>query len=350
MTNRFLSSGLAAALALSVATFGCGDKNKSKKANGDDTAAAPATAATATAAAPGLSKTAFAVFPKDSVILGGVNLSGLAGSAFWPMVEAKMSADPKYQEVVAACGFNPLSKIEQVLFAGNPDHEDVVAVVKGFTKEDIQKCGAAAAKTEGKTLTMTAEGNLTKITVDDEVAYLAWLDDKTFAFSSAATSDADDIEAGKKALAAHAAGTDGLDQNADMMALLKKVDTSATVFFIGDISKMKDAPMDGKAKSAFASLLVKDGLKIDAGATFSDAETAKAVLTKANGMVAMVQGMKPELADLVSKVKLSVTGSDLIVQANLTKADLDKLQSTAKSMLPGMAGGMPNTAAKPATP
>lgn len=355
MKTRFLNCGLVAVLALSVAAIGCGDKgdNKEKAKEGETTettAAAegePAAAAATTEGA--MAQTAFAVFPKNSTFLVGVNLSQLSNSPFWPMAEAQMAKDEEFKTFVAACGFNPISKVEQVLVAGDPEDEDnMIIVVKGFTKDEVKACGAGAAKTEGKTFAMADEGTLSKLTMDGESVYIAWLDDKTLVASPAASSDSDDVEAGKKALLARAAGTDGLDKNAEMMELLKNVDTSATVFAIGNLGAMKDAPMDGKVKSAFASLLIETGLKIDAGVRFADEATANQVLQKANGMKGMAGQINPALGPLAQKVNLSVSGTDLIVQANLSEADLKGLQSAAASMMP-MMGGMPKQrAAKPA--
>jgi hypothetical protein len=334
-----ISTGIVATLAaLSFATVAC-SKDKGDKAG--DTAAKPGDKAGAAGAAAGgtMPSTGYAVFPADAELVMSFSLEGLRASPMWPKIAPMFQAkiDEEMKEIKEACGFDPVAKLQSVLVGGKPSDEDnMVIVVRGFSKAEMATCGEAMAKKEGTEFSITEEDGLTKMRSEGKDVYIAWLDPTTAVMSP--SSDKAFVQARKD-------GKNGLDTNAAFMELLKNVDSGATVWVAALPAAGSDMDMSAMApgaKGAFGSLRVTDGLAIDAGVRFDTADNAKSAHSMATAGLQQAKGMMPpQIQSVIDKTKIEAANTDVLVKLTLSSADLEALTSALGALVPGMMGAMP---------
>jgi hypothetical protein len=337
--KRTLSTAIITALAALTFAAGC---SKKKAEDGKDSAAA----ALGDVAVPGAEATysahTLAVFPADSEWLMSFSLEGLRKSPLWakvaPLVQAKLDAE--MSKVKETCGIDPLAKLGSVVVAGKAsDEKSVVVVLKGFTKAELTGCIGPMAKKDGKDVEVSEEDGFVKIhnksDASEKDIYLKWLDPTTVLI----TPNGD-----KAWFSARAAGTAGLDGNVAFAALLKNVNTSATIYMVGlpaAGSEMDLSKNVAGAQGFFASINVTDGLGIDGGLRFDTEANAKSALAMATQ--AMQQGkamVPPAVGSVVDKTKLTTTASDVRLQLQLTTADISAIGEALGPMLAPMLGGL----------
>jgi hypothetical protein len=336
MKRSFTSTvaGAAAAVALAaLAVTGCSKEEKKDPAAASGAGGGEASAPGA--AAPALPASGFAVFPATSKVVGGLNLNSARSSALWemykPQLEAAMSKE--LAEFKTACGFDPFMQLQSIVGAGDPNSDEIVLVAKGVKRDQIKPCAEKLAAKEGKKFTATDEGNLTHYTIDGEEVWGAWLDDSTVVFSPEGKKD-------KAYVAQRAAGEAGLQESAEVMGLLKNVDTSATFYMVATADAMGSNPAAGMmpgAKGFFASIKLVDGLAIDAGVRFDTPDNAKTFTTAVQQQLTAAKGQQlpPEMASLTSVIEKAVikqNGNDMVVQLKLTNEELKELGSVVQKM------------------
>jgi hypothetical protein len=335
MKRTFTTTIAAAALALGIAATGC-EKKEDKAAPGatpaGGAAAAPGMApggGGASAAAAAAGATGFAVFPGDSQLLVGVNFGALRSSPMWSKSKDQVEAGlpPELKELKAECGIDPVAELQTVIFAGSPQKEEAVLVVKGLKRASIKTCvDKMAAK--GEKVSVTEEGNIANFNFDGEMATGAWMDDTTLVLAP---------KKDKAYVESRLAGTAGLTDASPLMGLLKSVDTGASIYFVADLTGAGALPVPG-AKGAFGSLKITDGLALDAGGRFDTPENAKGALAMATQGLGMVKQQMPPLAKYADKAKISQKDNDVVVQLTLSEAELAELQTMMQGMA-GMFGG-----------
>jgi hypothetical protein len=348
MKRTFTTTLVGAAAILALAFTACKkDENKAPGAAGGGAGPVPA-------------QTGFAVFPASSKVVFGVSLNSARSSALWgtykDQIEAAMTKE--LAEFKTTCGFDPFSQMQTVVVGGDPDGKEIVVVAKGLQRDQIKSCGEKMATQKGKKFVVTDEGNLVQYEVDNEKVWGAWLDGSTLVLSP---------EKDKAYVTQRAAGQAGLADSAELMGLLKNVDTSGTFYLVatadawansGQAGEMMKGTMKG-AKGVFASIKLTDGLSLDAGVRFDTPENAKAFTAMAQSQLDMAKGqqMPPQLAGLssaIEKAKVSQNGNDTIVQLQLTNDQLKQLASFFMQMsqafggMAGAAGGAPGGDTKPA--
>lgn len=326
--NRTITTtlvGAAAVLALATAGLGC-SKEEAGQAGG------AAGAAGAQAALP--AKTGFAVFPASSSFIGGVNFNSARASALWtmykPQIDAAM-ASSEMAEFKTACGFDPLTQVQSLVFGGDITSQEVVVVAKGVSRSQIKTCGEKLSATKGKKFLSTDEGTLTKYEVDNETVWGAWLDDSTVVISP----DKD-----KDFVAKRAAGDAGLADGAEVMGLLKNVDTSATFYVVAGSAAVAQSPAVAMApgmKGVFASLKLGEGLDVDAGVRFDTPENAKKIADMAQQQVAALKGQQvpAQMAGIVKIAERAVikqNGTDVLIQLKLTNQELQEMGAMMQQM------------------
>lgn len=326
---------IATALALvSLSLNGCKKDEKDPAATGAAAGQAAGTVAGATAgAAASVGKTGFAVFPASSKFIVGINLNSARSSALWamykPQIEAALGSG-EMAKLKAACGFDPFTQVESVLAGGDPGAKEAVIVVKGIKRADLKGCGEKMAASEGKKFTVTDEGNLSMYEADGEKVWTAWLDDTTVVIGP---------EKDKAFVQQRVAGENGLADSAEIMGLLKNVDTSATLFAVGTSDAMGANPaaaMMPGAKGFFASLRLADGLAIDAGVRFDTPENAKTFTAVVQQQMGAMKGqMPPQLASVgkaMEKAQVKQNASDMVMQVKLTNDELKELGTAVQQM------------------
>lgn len=350
MKRSFTTILVGAAAVVALAATGC--SKEEKKDPGAAGAGGAAAGGGAAAALP--PKTGFAVFPASSKVVGGVNLNSARASALWtmykPQIEAAM-AQGEFAEFKTACGFDPFMQLQSIVAGGDPSTEEVVIVARGIERSQIKSCGEKLAAKEGKKLAVADEGNLSHYQVDNESVWASWLDDTTVVFAP---------EKDKDYITKRTAGDTGLADGAEVMSLLKNVDTNATLFVAASSEAMGANPaaaMMPGAKGFFASLNLGEGLDIDAGVRFDTPDNAKNFTAMVQQQMAMAKGQQvpPEMAGIVKAVEKAVVkqnGNDMVVQLKLTNDDLKQLGSLMQQMGSafGQMGGMPSAPAEPTAP
>ena len=352
MKRSFTTILVGTAAVVALAAAGCSKEEKKDPGAAGGGAGGEAAAGGGAAALP--PKTGFAVFPATSKVVGGVNLNSARASALWnmykPQIEAAM-AQGEMAEFKTACGFDPFMQLQSVVAGGDPSTEEIVIVARGVERSQIKSCGEKMAAKEGKKLTVADEGNLTHYQVDNESVWATWLDGSTVVFAP---------EKDKDYVTKRAAGDAGLAEGAEVMSLLKNVDTNATLYLAASSDAMGANPaaaMMPGAKGFFASLNLGEGLDIDAGVRFDTPDNAKNFTAMVQQQMSMAKGQQvpPEMAGLVKAIEKAVVkqnGNDMVVQLKLTNDDLKQLGSVMQQMGSafGQMGGMPSAPAEPPPP
>jgi hypothetical protein len=164
--------------------------------------------------------------------------------------------------------------------------------------------------------------------------YFSWLDDNTLLTTG-------DVKL-KDFIAERAAGKDGLDTNAEFMALLKNVDSDGSAWFAMIPSPGSPAAASfaqfptGAPKGVFGSVLLEGGLGLDVGARFADDATAKQVHGMAQQAVPEMQKQAGPFGEYLAKLKIQQAGTDVIVQAKLSEAELSSLVGIIEKQLGGL--------------
>lgn len=331
MKRTITTTMLVALAAFGLALGGCKKDNN----NGAGGAAGGGSGAAA-AAVP--SKTGFAVFPADSSLLIGINVAQARSSALWTKYKAVIEAAlaSKMDDVKGVCGWDPVTSISSVIFAGNPDTDKVVVVVKGLDRSKIKDCVPKMAEKKGKKITVTADGNLENWTTEGgKSTWVAWLDDSTAVLAP----DQD-----KAYVQDRAAGKNGLTDSSEIMKLLKSTDTSSTIYgVVGSAVLNKSgagAQLQG-AQGMFGSLKIDSGLSIDAGMRFDTADNAKKVTAMVKQQLDAVKGqLPPPFGQVAGKAVIKDVDKDMVVQLKLTEAEMQQLGQAAAQFAPMLMSGM----------
>ncbi len=353
-SKRALTTILAVTAMASVAFMGCkkDEKNKDgakgaaagknaagKKGEAKGTAGTKKLLGGARAAAP-VTSGVFAMLPKDSNVVFGINGAKVRSSALFkqalPMIMAKAGPDLKK---VTDCGIDPIAGLGSVVFGMNQESKKGILRIQGFTQKQIVAC-AEKRKAAGDKIEPTVAGDTLTIKKTDggKDVVLKWVGKDVMIGGP----DSD-----KAAVELAASGKDGLDKNATMMALLKNVDTNAAIFFTVIPEKSKATlPMGGGTMNGvFGSISFDGGLKINVGVRTASADEAKGLVTKANGMMGPLKNSP--YGPYLGKIVLKSNNADVVVQLALTMKELEELITKLKSdpmigkmIMGGMGGGM----------
>jgi hypothetical protein len=124
--------------------------------------------------------------------------------------------------------------------------------------------------------------------------------------------------------------------NKDIMAMVGKVDSGATVWVAAIIPPEAAGMMGGMGKppkAAYLNLNVSSGLSAKVGLQFESADDAKAMSTMAEMGISALKGQAGPMKDMVESIKLDTKGDTLVVSGKLTGEQLDSLAQ--------MGGGLP---------
>lgn len=259
------------------------------------------------------------LFPKGTELVVGVNKSVRKGKLFDKVKGFLKKRLGSKVAVLHLCNIDIVESSDSVVGGGRMGFRDVLLVVRGFKRADLDKC-ADAAKAKGKTVTVKQDGKFTALVTESTTHWVGWVDDNTFIAGP---------DFGKGRLQKRLAGEDGLDKDARTMALLKKVDASADIWWGGV------AP-DGKPwKSPIGSFLntrgtvsLASGIKIDAAVGTEAADTAKGLSGMASGQLS---SPPPRIKNIVKKgIKVSHEDKDVRLGVDLSNKDIDEIAATVE--------------------
>jgi hypothetical protein len=344
--HRVFQALLVGAAAAALTLAGCkksqdeGAETKDKD-NGDEAAAGGETDRGTRASGEMPSGVSYANFPADAEMLFGVSFASVRDSAIWnkyrDTLVSNLDDDGDFEDFQEACGFDPFTKLETVMFGGTTAEDRLVVVVHGFSRDEIRTCGEGMAAKKEEEFTATDEGQFSHYKVGDEELWVAWVGDRTMLTGPRAETD-------KAWLEARVAGKDGLAADSGLAQLVESsVDRGAGVWF--GMIPSDDSPLGAgmamtgsQPEAMYGWVAPSDGLAITAGVRFPSAEQAAEVLAQAQTMLQMVKLQAGDLGKFVDKAQMSTNDADMVVSISLSEPELTELVDSVGAMFGGMFG------------
>ncbi|MBV8761320.1 MAG: hypothetical protein JO257_28745 [Deltaproteobacteria bacterium] len=277
--------------------------------------------------------TAKTKLPGGLVAVFGINMGSIKSSELYkqmvPMLEAKAGkAKDNLDKIKTTCGIDLTGSIDSVVvgFGESTDKKDnsgvIIVALKGTTQKDLEACSQKVAKAEGKTLTITKDGAITKYSgMGDDDAYVRWFSKDTLAIGDSK----DDVTK----LTAGGIGKDVLATDAG------KVNTNAAVWVA--VNKTQDLDdLKGKMTGGFGTLDLKAGnLVVDAHIIMDSPKTAAEGVKQGTAQLDQIKksGQIPkQFTPMLDSIKLSANGAELLAGATVAEKDLASLIQMAAAM------------------
>ncbi|HLU65002.1 MAG TPA: hypothetical protein VKZ63_01925 [Kofleriaceae bacterium] len=269
-----------------------------------------------------------AQLPADAALVLGINGPAARTSPlFGKVVELWMAAAPELAEAKKVCNLVPAEKIEQLVVTSGADlgQGGLHAAMKGISRKEVADC---AAKIGG--ITVTDDGPVT--TYQSEVMTLSarWTAPDVVLVRTAGEDDAQ---------APPVAASGGATSNQELMAYLKKVDTSAAVWLAGPVPAAMRSQLAGVSsapRGLFATVdPAGDGLAIFVGLALDSADLAEGTAEQFKDQKEQLAGMMPDpkLGEMLKRVEVLQSGADVAFKVTLSRADIEHLGAMAQGML-----------------
>jgi hypothetical protein len=265
----------------------------------------------------GVDRRALRVFPADSEILVGVSGPALRKSRHFEAIRSRLPAKAAAAlDALRGCGVDVVGGLGSMMAAGKSQDEQGLIQVSGFRREQLAKCSGTAG------VEVSDQGRLTAVTVAGRTQHLGWLDDDTFVSGP---------ELPAAAISERLEAARGLDGNADLMALLSKVDTKAAVWaaFAPPGGKMA-VPMVGELGGVYGSAWLDDGLRLVLGVRLPSTSAANRVVKLAKQGLPRAGEQLGELGRFVAKMTARADGRDVVFEIQLSDAELEALIEAAR--------------------
>jgi hypothetical protein len=271
--------------------------------------------------ASGSSSDMLSYMPKDSTVVVGIAWSKATSSALFKKYQDKLlaNAGDEMKEMKEKCGIDMIADMGNIVVAvgdfKNPDNA-VIGVKGKFDQKKIEEC---VTKMGGK-----VEGS---VYTDDkgDAMNAFWASSDTVLISKGLTAD--------KIKASAAGGS--VKDNKDIMALIAKVDSGATLWVAGMVpaeAASQMGPMGTPPKSGYLSLNVDSGVGAQVGMIFNSEDDAKGLSTMIEMGINMGK-QQPGMKEILDSVTSTQTGDTITIKAKVTGEQLTQLE--------GMAGGLP---------
>jgi hypothetical protein len=270
--------------------------------------------------------TAKTKLPGGLVAVFGINVNSIKSSElykqFVPMLEAKAGkAKDNLDKIKTTCGIDLTGSIDSVVvgMGGGADGKDDVGVIivalKGTTQKDLESCGQKVAKAEGKTLSITKDGAITKYSgMGDDDAYVRWFSKDTLAIADS-KDNVTKLTGGGIAKDVLATDAGKVNTNAAMWVALNKSQ---------DIDDLK-----GKMTGGYGTLDLKAGnLVVDAHVILDSPKTAAEGVKQGQAQLDQIKksGQLPkQFVPMLDSIKLSSAGAELVAKAQVAETDLASL-------------------------
>lgn len=258
--------------------------------------------------------------PTESSVVVGFSVTKATKSELFKKYQDKVLADAgdKISEMKEKCGIDMMTDMKNVVVSMGKDMQDekgmVIGIKGNFDQKKIEECVTKMGGTMEGTVMTSAEGKKTN---------MFWAASDTVVLSPGITADA---------LKAHKDGK-SVKENKELMALIGKVDSSATVWIAGMVPAEAGGmlPMGTPPKSGYLSLNVDSGIDAKVGLNFGSEDEAKGMSTMIE--MGLTQGKQmPGMKDILGNVSATQSGSSIVITAKVSGDQLKTLE--------GMAGGM----------
>ncbi len=266
----------------------------------------------------GASSGMLSMLPKDSAGVIGISWAKARKSALFKQYESKIMENipGEVGKIKSECGIDLLADINTIVVGGNEDSDKAVIAVRGNFDQ---------AKVEGCVVKMGGTSENGIYTVEGEVTNAHWVGKDTVLLSEGLSPD--------KIKAAASAGS--VKDNAKLMGLIKKIDTDATIWAVGEVPGELGGMMGMMGEvphSVFLSLSVTSSIKAKVGLVFDSSDDASKTKTAIGMGLAMAKG-QPEAKDfkeLLDSVSTEVDGKAVVIKAKVTDTQLAQLQDMAE--------------------
>jgi hypothetical protein len=287
-------------------------------------------------------KSNLTLFPKDTDVLVGINFNKIRESALWKKYEPQLlkAAGDDLAKMKEACGADPLAKVQGATIAIKGE-KNVTMVISGLDKATAAQCATKAAekaKAEGKDVTAIVDGNYIEVKkAGEENMGALFVNDTTLI---AAQRDGKGLtKAELEVLAKGLPEAESLAGHAEFKDILSRTDTGDAIWMAasGTAEMFQSAPV--KFKSAFGSIEVSDGVKLDGSARMESEDVAKQTAEGAKAQVAQLKSSM--FGSMIGDVQVNQKGPDVQVTASLSQQQIDSIAAMVGPALGGGMGGAP---------
>jgi hypothetical protein len=275
------------------------------------------------------------VLPAKLDLIGGSNLTTARSSKLfdelWPKLLASSKDIAKAVDLLqGACSLDARQVVDSVVLGAGNDHVVFVVAWKGLVQKDVEACLDKVSQAQDhKPLVIDKDkaGNVVKYGLGGADAYVRWLAKDTVAFTDAT----DDKELLGKLTAGGVAG------DKVMKAALGAVKSDALLWVVANKSQdLED--VHAKLSQIYGSADLKSGnVGLDVHLVVESAKSATAAAVIANDRLAELKkggaNAPPAFDPLVKALAIKAAGSELVVTASLTEADMLALLSSVLGLL-----------------
>ena len=304
----------------------------------------------------GSEATAGITLPKDTGFVLGISLKKAKETELWADFKkmAESQGADNLKNFSEACGVNAFDAITSVtLVMDNAmDENGMLALVESTLEADkVETCLTKMAESEGKKVSIAKEGNIWTVEVEgeSEKLILGWAG-KTAVITNPKNPNA------KTVIADAIAGKTSVKDNAEMSALLGKVNKNATLWFAANAAEgsklaqnmaMAAAQVQTaeKPNGFYASLDITKALDASLAVRFPTDKGAKEASDLANTQLETAKKNPPPMpgvSDILGAVKIAANGPEMTVGLKLDEKQFSEMIKMVKGMLAmfGMGGGM----------
>jgi hypothetical protein len=254
----------------------------------------------------------YAVFPKDSDILIGVDGPALRQGQYKRLERALPESAAKAVASLRSCGIDPVEGVEKVVAAASSKTRRVAARITGFTRDDFKQCGELARE-----LKVVDSGATTAFTIRGKTSHMAWADDRTILTGPGwKPEELTDLLAGKGKL----------NDNDGLMGQVRAVDTAAPLWIAWSPPGGKlEVPMVGNLRGARGTLSMASGLDLKLAARMASWDEAKGAVSLAEAALPQFKEDAGELAEFLPKIVVTQDEDTVVVTVKLDPAETARL-------------------------
>jgi hypothetical protein len=288
--------------------------------------------------------------PRDVWAVGGMDVTGLRGTEYYEKAREQMEealAEGGMLEEFQAAGID-IDSMSHAVFGigGDPTSSFttlVLFVLQGdFEGEKVLSLIRAKAEEEGDSLTETEIAGVSCLSVEGE--------DVVLSSPAAGVLVAGNTEAVRMGLEVNRSGKPSIEENEDIAAMMKTVDTGGNFWMAGKVPEqgrqMAGAfPMAtalAQVKSFAFSTRLDDGVRTLLVGRFPDEDGAEQAKIQIQGLVQMAKGwmsmqqedpgLTEDITELVDSLSIESSKTDLVLTLDIEKSLLDRLVARAEEM------------------
>ena len=268
--------------------------------------------------------------PADAALAFGANLAVARTSPLYAGYRPQLP--PELGALAERCGLDPFAAIDQLVGTTGDDLDDrdsvFVAARGSFSKEKVAACVARL----GETASTRDEGALTVYQLDGHEVHARWPAPDTVIASITGGTSAESMTK----VSGDGPGAAG---NQQLMGFVSKVDTSAALWLAGPFpSSMRSqlVAVPGSPSGFWLSANPKgDGAIVLLGLQLDSADVAEATAGQFRDQKKQLEGMMPDpkLAEIVGRIQVMQSGTDLAFKLELARADIEHLTKMASGLL-----------------